>query len=57
MDNRTYVEIRYGPLMKFMEVYNYTNEEEAILDYIQKIGIQGLNKWKKQSLCFGYIMN
>lgn len=41
MDNRTYVEIRYGPLMKFMEVYNYTNEEEAILDYIQKIGIQG----------------
>lgn len=42
MSYSVYVPIRHGPLKGFMEVYGYTdaNEEAAILDYIQKIGVQ-----------------
>jgi hypothetical protein len=62
MDNRTYVPeeklyvpIRWSLLQNFMKKNNYTNEEEAMRDYIQKIGVREIyneEEYKDREIMF-----
>ena len=39
MEDKYYVPIRLSLLQNFMKKYNYTDGEDVIRDYIQKIGV------------------
>ena len=55
MEDKYYVPIRWSLLQNFMKKYNYTDEEEAMRDYIQKIGIREIldeEKYKNPEVMF-----
>ena len=62
MDNRRYVPeeklyvpIRWSLLQNFMKKNNYTNEEDAMRDYIQKIGVREIyneEEYKDREIMF-----